>query len=229
MRRHFIEAGSESVSSTDSGPRKREILTLHIPVHDTEKAGLGVSVKGKTGSNNSSSNGSNSTSTTATATTISATAGNDGDIGIYVKSVLNGGAASLDGRLRMNDQLLYVNEISLLDQSNEEAMETLRKAMLQRSSTHPGMITLTVSRRIGSRPHSQMLQLDAPANGTVNGGSNVSGGVSVNGSFDISHTRSVSSTSEQSGKTVIYLSSEKLEDGTTAGGKGLANGGTNCR
>lgn len=207
VRRHFIDTGSESVSSTaESGPRKREILTLHIPVHDTEKAGLGVSVKGKTGSNNSSNGsghngGGQPSGGSNTSGRAPAHHSHDGDLGIFVKSVLNGGAASLDGRLRMNDQLLYVNEISLLDQSNEEAMETLRKAMLQRSGTYPGTITLTVSRRIASRPHSQLL---APSTVEL-------GGVSVNGSFDVSHTRSVSSTSEQSGKTVIYLSAEKLE------------------
>lgn len=143
-------------------------------MHDSEKAGLGVSVKGKTGSNNSS-NGSSSSSSK-----------HDGDLGIFVKSVLNGGAASRDGRLKMNDQLLNVNGISLLGQSNAEAMETLRKAMMHTGGKYPGMITLTVSRRI-TRPNSTAE------------------------SFDISHSRSVSSTSEQSGKTVIYLSSEKLE------------------
>lgn len=176
----------------DSAPavpwRNREILTLHIPVHDTEKAGLGVSVKGKTGSNNSSS-GSNSSASK-----------HDGDLGIFVKSVLNGGAASRDGRLKMNDQLLNVNGISLLGQSNAEAMETLRKAMLQTGGKYPGMITLNVSRRIG-RPNST---IDCSM-------------------FDVSHTRSISSTSEQSGKTVIYLSSDKLDQ--ECGDRGMSGGG----
>lgn len=167
--------------------RNREILTLHIPVHDTEKAGLGVSVKGKTGSNNSS-NGSATSAASAVATK------QDGDLGIFVKSVLNGGAASRDGRLKTNDQLLNVNGISLLGQSNADAMETLRKAMMHTGGKYPGMITLTVSRRI-SRPHSTA------------------------DSFDISHSRSVSSTSEQSGKTVIYLSSEKLLEQQQQGGR----------
>lgn len=99
--------------------KNREILTLHIPVHDTEKAGLGVSVKGKTGSGNSSSGSSGSNSK------------HDGDLGIFVKSVLHGGAASRDGRLKMNDQLLSVNGVSLLGQSNAKAMDKLRSAMLQ--------------------------------------------------------------------------------------------------
>lgn len=168
--------------------RNREILTLHIPVHDTEKAGLGVSVKGKTGSNNSSDGSASSSSTTK----------QDGDLGIFVKSVLNGGAASRDGRLKTNDQLLNVNGISLLGQSNADAMETLRKAMMHTGGKYPGMITLTVSRRI-ARPQSTA------------------------DSFDISHSRSVSSTSEQSGKTVIYLSSEKLLEQQQQGGRSGTN------
>ncbi|KAJ8868143.1 hypothetical protein PR048_031952 [Dryococelus australis] len=87
--------------------KHREILTFDIPVHDTEKAGLGVSVKGKTSASHSSSSV---------------------DLGIFVKSVLHGGAASRDGRLKTNDQLLNVNGISLLGQSNSDAMETLRRA-----------------------------------------------------------------------------------------------------
>lgn len=148
--------------------RNREVLTLHIPVHDTEKAGLGVSVKGKTGSN-SSNNLNNSKF--------------DGDLGIFIKSVIHGGAASRDGRLKMNDQLLSVNGISLLGQSNAEAMETLRRAMLKTGGKYPGMITLTIARRI-SRSNSSTEQID-----TDN-----------------------SNTSEKSGATVIYLNSENTRE-----------------
>lgn len=110
--------------------KHREILTFDIPVHDTEKAGLGVSVKGKT---TNSANGSGSQ-----------------DLGIFVKSVLHGGAASRDKRLRTNDQLLNVNGISLLHQSNSEAMETLRRAMLHTEGPVKGSITLTIARRASS-------------------------------------------------------------------------------
>lgn len=68
--------------------QQREVLALDVPVHDTEKAGLGISVKGKT-------------------------TPQLGDTGIFIKSVLHGGAASRDGRLRNNDQLLQVNGVSL--------------------------------------------------------------------------------------------------------------------
>ncbi|XP_046737676.1 partitioning defective 3 homolog [Diprion similis] len=111
-------------------PRKnRMILTLDIPVHDSEKAGLGVSVKGKTSSTDDNSSV---------------------DLGIFIKSVLHGGAASRDGRLRTNDQLLNVNGVSLLGLSNSDAMETLRRAMLNTNSSVTGVITLTIARRVSS-------------------------------------------------------------------------------
>lgn len=146
--------------------RNREILTFHIPVHDTEKAGLGVSVKGKTGS------GAPNSSNTK----------HDGDLGIFIKSVLHGGAASRDGRLKMNDQLLSVNGISLLGQSNADAMDTLRRAMLQTGGKYPGVIVLKIARRASSRPSS-----------TIENGEQHVVDNSGNGS-------------EQSGSTVIYLS-----------------------
>ncbi|XP_001845381.2 partitioning defective 3 homolog isoform X1 [Culex quinquefasciatus] len=172
-----LQASSASSGSRTAAPggfqwKNREILTLHIPVYDTEKAGLGVSVKGKTGSGNSSNGSSGSGSK------------HDGDLGIFVKSVLHGGAASRDGRLKMNDQLLSVNGVSLLGQSNAEAMDTLRKAMLQTGGTnHPGKIILTVARRIG-RPVSTGELLESIDN---------------------------SNSSDQSGATVIYVTSDKQQ------------------
>ncbi|XP_066937140.1 partitioning defective 3 homolog isoform X27 [Macrobrachium rosenbergii] len=104
--------------------KQREILMFEIPVHDSERAGLGVSVKGKT---SSGPNGSV-------------------DLGIFVKNVIHGGAASRDGRLYQNDQLVNINGHSLLGKPNSEAMKTLRTAMHQEGPT-PGMISLTVARR----------------------------------------------------------------------------------
>lgn len=156
--------------------RSREVLTLHIPVHDTEKAGLGVSVKGKTSSNSSNSNNSIK---------------HDGDLGIFVKNVIHGGAASRDGRLRMNDQLLSVNGVSLLGQNNAEAMETLRRAMVNNPGKHPGMITLSVARKIAR----------SASSGDI-----------------LEQTNSSSNASDNSGATVIYLSPEKKEARSGAGG-----------
>ena len=103
---------------------QREILTVDIPVHDTEKAGLGISVKSKT------------TSSSGTGTS---------DLGIFIKSVLHGGAASRDGRLCTNDQLLHVNGVSLQGRSNTEAMEGLRRAVHQ-EGPKPGHITARCTR-----------------------------------------------------------------------------------
>lgn len=159
-------------------------MTLHIPVNDTETAGLGVSVKGKTASQNSSNDSTSSRT--------------DGDLGIFVKSVLTGGAASRDGRLKTNDQLLMVNGVSLLGQSNAEAMSTLRKTMYHKPGKYPKTITVQVARRI-TRPHS-IIEPHELSNHTNN---------------------STSSASEQSGKTVIYLSPEKGDQKSTINGNTL--------
>uniref|UniRef100_A0A670YPX7 Par-3 family cell polarity regulator beta n=1 Tax=Pseudonaja textilis TaxID=8673 RepID=A0A670YPX7_PSETE len=52
----------------------------------------------------------------------------------------------LDGRLRINDQLIAINSDSLLGKSNHEAMETLRRSMSMEGNIR-GMIQLVVLRR----------------------------------------------------------------------------------
>ena len=60
-----------------------------------------------------------------------------------------------DGRLQVNDQLLEVNSNSLVDLSNTESMDVLRKAM-QEDGPVPGCINIKVARRIGApSPFSQ--------------------------------------------------------------------------
>ncbi|XP_077175345.1 partitioning defective 3 homolog B isoform X1 [Paroedura picta] len=100
-----------------------EQLTFEIPLNDSGSAGLGVSLKG----NKSRETGS--------------------DLGIFIKSIIHGGAAYKDGRLRTNDQLLAVNGESLLGKSNHEAMETLRRSMSMEGNIR-GMIQLVVLRRL---------------------------------------------------------------------------------
>uniref|UniRef100_A0A0A9XM93 PDZ domain-containing protein n=2 Tax=Lygus hesperus TaxID=30085 RepID=A0A0A9XM93_LYGHE len=129
--------------------RQREIITLDIGIHDSEKAGLGVSVKGKTSSPNSS-NGNASVGSTSNSTN----GNNSVDLGIFIKNVIHGGAASRDGRLKTNDQLLNVNGISLLGQSNASAMETLRRALLRTDGPVPGHITITIARKLAHRSDS---------------------------------------------------------------------------
>uniref|UniRef100_A0A3Q3Q7N7 PDZ domain-containing protein n=1 Tax=Monopterus albus TaxID=43700 RepID=A0A3Q3Q7N7_MONAL len=75
---------------------------------------------------------------------------NHADLGIFVKSIINGGAAFKDRRLRVNDQLIAVNGESLLGKTNQDAMETLRKSMSTEGNKR-GMIQLIVARRVAKR------------------------------------------------------------------------------
>lgn len=157
--------------------KQREILTLDIPVHDTEKAGLGISVKGKT---------------------TSASGATSSDLGIFIKSVLHGGAASRDGRLRTNDQLLHVNGVSLLARSNTEAMEGLRRAVHQ-EGPKPGHITLTIARKM---MHSSFKDREAEGQSDDTNGTIRLGGGDSSGSYNDQSGGS----SDQSGSTVIFVS-----------------------
>ncbi|XP_047021478.1 partitioning defective 3 homolog isoform X4 [Helicoverpa zea] len=146
------EALQEALNSSSNsilGLRNRLILRLDVPVHDSEKAGLGISVKGKV------------------------TVGPDPqDLGIFIKSVLHGGAASRDGRLHTNDQLLSVNGVSLVGQSNAEAMETLRRALLHARPQRSGSISLTIARRTDSMDSLARWKDDTPPNGNDTTNSN---------------------------------------------------------
>ncbi|XP_062899577.1 tyrosine-protein phosphatase non-receptor type 13 isoform X2 [Mobula hypostoma] len=61
-----------------------------------------------------------------------------GESGVFVKSVYPGGAAALDGRLQVGDQLLQVNNESLVGFSHGEAVTAVRRTK--------GTVILTVSR-----------------------------------------------------------------------------------
>ncbi|XP_015194427.2 partitioning defective 3 homolog isoform X2 [Lepisosteus oculatus] len=118
------KAEEEDLVLTPDGTR--EFLTFEIPLNDSGSAGLGVSVKGNRSKENHA------------------------DLGIFVKSIINGGAAYKDGRLRVNDQLIAVNGESLLGKTNQDAMETLRKSMSVEGNKR-GMIQLIVARRVSKR------------------------------------------------------------------------------
>ena len=53
------------------------------------------------------------------------------DAGVYVSTIIPGCAAAYDGRLQVGDQLLSVNAQSLVGKTNDNALETLRKALAQ--------------------------------------------------------------------------------------------------
>ncbi|XP_030614412.1 partitioning defective 3 homolog B isoform X2 [Archocentrus centrarchus] len=101
----------------------KEQLMFEVPLNDTGSAGLGVSLKG----NKSRETGE--------------------DLGIFIKSIIHGGAAYKDGRLHVNDQLVAVNGESLLGRPNHVAMETLRRSMSQEGNVR-GTIQLVVLRAL---------------------------------------------------------------------------------
>uniref|UniRef100_A0A8C1KK81 Par-3 family cell polarity regulator beta b n=1 Tax=Cyprinus carpio TaxID=7962 RepID=A0A8C1KK81_CYPCA len=101
----------------------KEQLMFEVPLNDLGSAGLGVSLKG----NKSRETGE--------------------DLGIFIKSIIHGGAAFKDGRLHVNDQLIAVNGETLLGKSNHEAMETLRRSMSMEGNLR-GMIQLLVLRAL---------------------------------------------------------------------------------
>uniref|UniRef100_A0A8C7E351 Partitioning defective 3 homolog n=1 Tax=Naja naja TaxID=35670 RepID=A0A8C7E351_NAJNA len=120
---HPRELKSEEEDLVLTADGTREFLTFEVPLNDSGSAGLGVSVKGNRSKENHA------------------------DLGIFVKSIINGGAASKDGRLRVNDQLIAVNGESLLGKTNQDAMETLRRSMSTEGNKR-GMIQLIIARRV---------------------------------------------------------------------------------
>ncbi|KAM6918463.1 par-3 family cell polarity regulator alpha, b isoform 5-T5 [Xenentodon cancila] len=123
---HWLNEKTEEDELVLTPDGTREFLTFEIPLSDSGSAGLGVSVKGNRSKENHA------------------------DLGIFVKSIINGGAACKDGRLRVNDQLIAVNGESLLGKTNQDAMETLRKSMSTEGNKR-GMIQLIVARRVAKR------------------------------------------------------------------------------
>ncbi|XP_060888365.1 par-3 family cell polarity regulator beta a isoform X2 [Labrus mixtus] len=106
----------------------KEQLMYEVPLNETGSAGLGVSLKG----NKSRETGE--------------------DLGIFIKSIIHGGAAYKDGRLAVNDQLIAVNGESLLGRSNHAAMETLRRSMSSEGNNRGTiqLVVLRAPRQIGS-------------------------------------------------------------------------------
>uniref|UniRef100_A0AAU7EBI6 Dishevelled protein n=1 Tax=Terebratalia transversa TaxID=34513 RepID=A0AAU7EBI6_TERTR len=64
-----------------------------------------------------------------------------GDGGIYVGSIMKGGAVAQDGRIEPGDMILEVNGNSFENMSNDEAVRALREAVQK-----PGPITLVVAK-----------------------------------------------------------------------------------
>lgn len=144
-----IEVNEDSMSHLKE--EGLQVLTFKIALDVSGAAGLGVSVKGK--SRGTAEEGRDSPQ----------------DKGIFVKSIIPGGAAAKDGRLCPNDQLLRVNGKSLVGLTNQSAMDTLRIAM-QSTRPNQAFIDVTIAREQEEAPpppgellHSRSLErLNAP-------------------------------------------------------------------
>ncbi|XP_041850312.1 segment polarity protein dishevelled homolog DVL-3-like isoform X3 [Melanotaenia boesemani] len=64
-----------------------------------------------------------------------------GDGGIYIGSIMKGGAVAADGRIEPGDMLLQVNNINFENMSNDDAVRVLREIVHQ-----TGPVTLTVAK-----------------------------------------------------------------------------------
>lgn len=72
-----------------------------------------------------------------------------GDGGIYVGSIMKGGAVAADGRIEPGDMLLQVNDTTFENLTNDEAVRVLRDVVHK-----PGPITLTVVKCWDPQPES---------------------------------------------------------------------------
>ncbi|XP_044059130.1 segment polarity protein dishevelled homolog DVL-3 isoform X3 [Siniperca chuatsi] len=64
-----------------------------------------------------------------------------GDGGIYIGSIMKGGAVAADGRIEPGDMLLQVNDINFENMTNDDAVRVLREIVHK-----PGPVTLTVAK-----------------------------------------------------------------------------------
>ncbi|MEQ2276574.1 Segment polarity protein dishevelled DVL-1 [Xenotaenia resolanae] len=72
-----------------------------------------------------------------------------GDGGIYIGSIMKGGAVAADGRIEPGDMLLQVNDVNFENMSNDDAVRILREIV---SKTGP--ISLTVAKCWDPSPRS---------------------------------------------------------------------------
>uniref|UniRef100_F1KR67 Partitioning defective protein 3 n=1 Tax=Ascaris suum TaxID=6253 RepID=F1KR67_ASCSU len=94
---------------TQKRVEEEEILNLDIALNETGSAGLGVSLKARA---------------------IMKPDGTRQDCGIFIKKVLHGGAAFKDGRLRVNDQLIGIEDVDLRAmEKNSEASDAITKCL----------------------------------------------------------------------------------------------------
>uniref|UniRef100_A0AAY4AD21 Dishevelled n=1 Tax=Denticeps clupeoides TaxID=299321 RepID=A0AAY4AD21_9TELE len=72
-----------------------------------------------------------------------------GDGGIYIGSIMKGGAVAADGRIEPGDMLLQVNDINFENMCNDDAVRVLRDVVHK-----PGPVSLTVAKCWDPNPNS---------------------------------------------------------------------------
>ncbi|XP_039612127.1 segment polarity protein dishevelled homolog DVL-1 isoform X1 [Polypterus senegalus] len=72
-----------------------------------------------------------------------------GDGGIYIGSIMKGGAVAADGKIEPGDMLLQVNDINFENMTNDDAVRILREIV-----SKPGSISLTVAKCWDPSPRS---------------------------------------------------------------------------
>ncbi|XP_041944660.1 segment polarity protein dishevelled homolog DVL-1b isoform X2 [Alosa sapidissima] len=72
-----------------------------------------------------------------------------GDGGIYIGSIMKGGAVAADARIEPGDMLLQVNDVNFENMSNDDAVRVLREIV-----SKPGPISLTVAKCWDPSPRS---------------------------------------------------------------------------
>ncbi|XP_058877510.1 segment polarity protein dishevelled homolog DVL-1-like [Acipenser ruthenus] len=82
-----------------------------------------------------------------------------GDGGIYIGSIMKGGAVAADGRIEPGDMLLQVNDVNFENMSNDDAVRILREivcqpGVLREIVCQPGPISLTVAKCWDPSPRS---------------------------------------------------------------------------
>ena len=85
-----------------------------------------------------------------------------GDCGIYVGSIMKGGAVALDGRIDPGDMILQVNEISFDNMSNDDAVKVLKDVVQK-----PGPIRLVVAKSWDPSPSTHRGGLTLPRSDPV--------------------------------------------------------------
>ena len=91
------------------------------------------------------------------------------DTSIYITKLIPGGAASMDKRLRVNDIILKVNEVSVVNVSHSVAVEALKRA--------GNRVCLSVKRKLSQNAHAEELLEVELGKGSKGLGFTIAGGI----------------------------------------------------